>query len=195
MISTLLTIRGTTLYSGTPGFPPSCHTKAYFACIVTRIDGGVFNLVFSFRKDETSLLAVGRFYQDVSQMWECRHVPRFTWPYMSRWPKFNWPHSRNTFAYIPDVFSSPANSVNVPLNVLSDNIGEFKLFQFGKAAYLYGNTNGKAPNLRTAYDGKGWEKKRKVRGLGKAHTSIFINDISLSSLRSPFRSLLPERLP
>lgn len=161
LISTLLNIRDTTLYNGTPGFPPSCHTKAFFTCIVTRIDGGVFNLVFSFREDEATPWAVGRFYQDVNQMWECRHVPRFTWPYMSRWPKFNWPYSRNTIAYIPDVYSSSAKSVGVPQKVISDNIGEFKLFRFREALYLYGNTNGKAPNLRTAYEGKGWEKERK----------------------------------
>ena len=76
------------------------------------VQGGVFNLVFSFRPSSTtttSLFAVGRFYQDVRQMFDCRHVSRFTWPHMSRWPHVNYPQPRNTVAYIEDVFKDSAS--------------------------------------------------------------------------------------
>ncbi|GMI24847.1 hypothetical protein TrRE_jg1660, partial [Triparma retinervis] len=99
--------------------------------------------------------------EDVRQMYDCRGTPRLTWPYMSRWPHMNYPKPRNTVAYIEDVSKDGPKSLPVPSNVVSNNIGEFKIFRYNNLTYLYGNTNGAAPNVGSAYEGRGWDEDRK----------------------------------
>ncbi|GMI19449.1 hypothetical protein TrCOL_g8291 [Triparma columacea] len=143
-------------------------------------------------RSDTRSLAVGRFYQDVRQMFDCRHVSRFTWPHMSRWPHVNFPQPRNTVAYIEDVFKDSASSLPVPSNVVSDNIGEFKLFQYRNATYLYGNTNGKAPNLHMAFEGMGWEEDRKEAFLSGGLKNYLLSfSPSPPSITSPIDTSVP----
>ena len=74
IFSILSSQRSLALYAP-PGFPPSCHSlpsTVGVACIVAKVESGTFNLVFSFKPGSEIIYAVGRFYQDLPQYFQCR---------------------------------------------------------------------------------------------------------------------------